>query len=255
MATTTPAGIPFTYSSYRSLLENLQGAGYDFLSFREALASQSEATSPFVLMRHDIDFDLEKAVRMAEIEKDRGVRATYFFMLRTEHYNVLARRGTAAVRQILDLGHYLGLHFDCAAYAEDVEASHIAKSCGHEAQILEEWFGRQVEAVSFHRPSKYVLMGDPALSEPYPHTYMKEFVKQIHYCSDSRGEWKHGGPLDAESFTSRKPLHLLIHPVWWGEAESKPLETLYLLAAEKQVRMEESFADNCNVFFRRSASG
>src|SRR5579884_2125901 len=111
----------FTYAGYRELLRDYAAAGYRFGAFAEAPARFEADAPPVVLMRHDIDFDLSAARRMAELEAEEGVRATYFFLLRTEHYNLLSRDGSSEVLRILELGHHLGLHFDCAACAADAD--------------------------------------------------------------------------------------------------------------------------------------
>lgn len=240
-------GLPFTHISYTSLLSTLLERGYQFQPFSEAqhLLARHEQ---FVLMRHDIDFDLEKAAEMALLEKENGVRATYFFMLRTEHYNIFSKDGTAVIREILGYGHYLGLHFDCASYPNDLKATELAQACRKEVEILEGWFGVPVNIVSYHRPGPEVLKGGVEISDPYPHTYLPLYTKRIHYCSDSRGEWRHGNPLDTEAFRNRKPLHILIHPVWWCREVTTPLDVLIKLQAIKRERMECSFRENCTVY-------
>ena len=85
-----PLSVEFTYDGYTRLLRQLQGKGYEFASFSQSRELAREGKR-FVLMRHDIDFDLEKAAEMARVEQREGVRATYFFMIRTEHYNLFSR--------------------------------------------------------------------------------------------------------------------------------------------------------------------
>ena len=107
----------FTYREYREILRKLGDRGYSFAPFSEA-EGLLRSGRRFVLLRHDIDLDLGKAVRLAELESDMGIAATYFFMMRTQHYNLLSCDGSAAVEHISSLGHHLGLHFDCAAYLD-----------------------------------------------------------------------------------------------------------------------------------------
>jgi len=159
----------FTYLGYRSLVQRLKAANYRFISFAEANCALRNCER-FALMRHDIDFDLGKAAEMAKVEKDEGILSTYFFMLRTEHYNVFSREGTLAVHEILAHGHRLGLHFDCASYPEASTAEQFAAACRQEARVLEDWFAHKVEIVSYHRPSPSVLKGDPEISYPYQNT-------------------------------------------------------------------------------------
>jgi UDP-N-acetylglucosamine 2-epimerase len=245
----------FTYARYRGMLEELRGGDYRFLSFPEAPAALNER-QPFVLMRHDVDFDLRAALRLAEIEAEQGVRATYFFMIRTEHYQLFSREGTAAVRRILDLGHDLGLHFDCAAYPADADSDTLARAASLEAEMLENWFGREVSIVSYHRPSAQVLSGDPAVSTPLPHTYLPLFTERVCYFADSRGQWGTAGePTESESFARKLPLHILTHPIWWKEQPTAPFEVLLQYADQKQEQLDESIDTNCTVYRARSGSG
>ena len=58
------------------------------------------------------------------------------------------------------------------------------------------------------------------------HTYEPKFVKDIGYCSDSRGGWHHGHPLSHSSVKEGKALQLLTHPIWWitkGKSAEKKL--------------------------------
>jgi dTDP-4-amino-4,6-dideoxygalactose transaminase len=236
----------FCERTYRLLLREFQEAGYEFVEFGAA-ASLVGRRKPFVLLRHDIDMDLQRAARMAAIEAQMGIRASYFFLLRTEHYNVLSKDGSDCVNAILRLGHHLGLHFDCAAYPEAAAPDQIATHIHREASVLGSWFGREISVVSFHRPSPQVLQGSPALSVPLLHTYMKQFVEEIHYCSDSRGAFRYGYPTDSSAFRSTQPMQLLIHPIWWGESHSSPFVELKSLAQRRHDAFCRSLDENCSV--------
>lgn len=244
----------FSRTKYRDLCRSLQKSGYHFAGFGEAPSLLNER-SQFVLMRHDIDFDLMRALEMAEIEAALGVSATYFLMLRTDVYNVFSASGTAMVKAILSHGHRLGLHFDEAAYPPDATTDEVSDACAQEADLLSRWFGTRVEAVSFHRPGPRVLEGDPALTAPLPHSYMKVWRDKIHYFSDSGGVWRNGHPLDSEAYDQALPLHLLVHPIWWDENPASPFETLQRFLDRHQVAIERYVAKNCKVFRVGNLSG
>jgi hypothetical protein len=254
---TTPATDTdaFSYASYRRLLTRLLERGYRFGTFVEALGNPWAGSSPRVLMRHDIDFDLPAARRMAEVEREVGVEATYFFMLRTAHYSVFTKEGTAEVQKILDMGHHLALHFDCAAYPEDASEEDLASACRKEAGMLGDWFNRSVEVVSYHRPSPVVLTGNPALSAPLPHTYMSQFVNDMKYCSDSRGQWKYGDPTSQTAFQEGQPMHILIHPIWWTDS-AIPAEAVLAHWLREQIDfIENSMEANCTVYQKKRGQG
>ena len=73
----------FTYESYKGMIELLRTNGYEFVGYHDY-----ERDGKCVILRHDIDNSIEKAVALAEIEKALGVRSTYFVLLTTDFYNV-----------------------------------------------------------------------------------------------------------------------------------------------------------------------
>ena len=241
----------FSYEGYRELLAEYRDAGYGFASFPEAMQADLRAAPPLVLMRHDIDFDLGAARAMAEVEARQNVQATYFFLVRTDHYNLFSKDGSAEVRRILELGHHLGLHFDCASYPENTSDARLAEFCRNEANMLANWFESTVEIVSYHRPSPSVLTGNPELSAPLPHAYMARFMKEMKYCSDSRGEWRYGDPRSTAEFAARRPMQILIHPVWWNEDRRHAGETLSRWLDTRIDWLDTSMAANCTVYQRR----
>ena len=237
----------FTHAAYADMVGDLLERGYQFSSFAEA-ETQLDVDRPFVLMRHDIDMSLQAALRMARQESDFGVQSTYFFLVRTDNYNVFSEDGSNTVREILDLGHHLGLHFDCASYPVGFATNDLARSCAQEVGMLEHWFSKPVSIVSYHRPDARVLTGDPAISAPLPHTYMGLFRDRIRYISDSGGRWVDGSPTTSVEFSRGLPLHILIHPVWWTEQPTSAYETLLQLVDQKTEYLERSIAQNCKVF-------
>lgn len=71
------------------------------------------------LLRHDVDEDLDNALRMARWENERGLRATYFLRHSAWYYGRLiedrilhTRELAGAIRQLTALGHEVGLHND-----------------------------------------------------------------------------------------------------------------------------------------------
>lgn len=237
----------FTLAAYRDLLQGLSRSGYRFAAFPE-VKDLLESDAPFTVLRHDVDLSLEAALDLAKLESELGVRSTYFFLLRTTHYNLLSKEGSDIVGQILALGHSLGLHFDCEAYPDATSIPVLQAACAREAELLEQWFGQEVSIVSYHRPSQLVLSGSPDLSAPRPHTYMAPFTRDMTYLSDSQGRWRFGHPLETEAFRARRPLHLLVHPIWWGERALSPLDTLSQLVQERHGQFERSVASNCQPF-------
>lgn len=242
-------GLGFTHAGYRDLLSRLLAAGYIPAAFEDAEQLLAEGVA-FVLLRHDIDLDLSYALTMARIEAELGIFSTWFVLVRTEHYNVFSAMGSSIVEEILALGHRLGLHFDCAAYP-GATMEEMNAGCAREAGLLEDWFGVSIPITSIHRPPPFLVGSDNTLTAPRLHTYMPLFSRQIHYLADSRGLWRFGEPLDSPAFLDGKPLHLLVHPIWWRSEETTPMQTLTDFIDRRRRQLEASIAANSTVYQSR----
>ena len=211
----------FSLVQYRTLLSELQTRGYAVRSFAEA-----EPTLPHLILRHDIDVALEPAVAMAEEEAALGVSASYFVMLSNPLYNPIAEQ--AMLLRLRQLGHEVGLHFDAALY-DGLEAA-AAREC----RILEDILQTPVATISFHRPAP-ALRDNPAKLAGRRHTYQPRVFSEMGYCSDSRGGWYHGHPLEHDAVAAGRALQLLTHPVWWtgaGEQVTQRLDGIIDARAE-----------------------
>ena len=113
---------------------------------------------------------------------------------------------------------------------------------------MEQWFQRSISAVSYHRPNALVLSGDPGLSAPLVHTYMPLFTRDITYYSDSRGKWRDLDPTATEIFQEGRPLHILVHPIWWNQHPTSPYETLQQYVDRQKDDLELSVARNCSAY-------
>ena len=100
----------FTLKAYHSLLTALQNAGYQFQTFEQFMESPAQGKA--VVMRHDVDEKASNALKMAQLEHELGVRATYFFRI-VKKSNV-----PEVIRGIAALGHEIGYHYEDLALAE-----------------------------------------------------------------------------------------------------------------------------------------
>jgi hypothetical protein len=203
---------PFTYDTYRKLLKVLK-KDYDFTSFSKIKFS-NEPIERKVLLRHDIDLDLDKALELAKIENSLGITSTYFLFLRNPFYNIFSKHSDTVINKFVTLNHNIGLHFDCAKYIYKT-ISQLSYQVSREIDFVQDFFGVKLDAVSFHRPVSLSFYSKLEISS-CAHAYEPIFVNKFKYLSDSRGIWRYGYPLDSIDYKERKNLHLLIHPVWWN---------------------------------------
>ena len=198
--------LDFSIAGYHRLLDSLAGRGYTTITFSEIASNRASLPC---LLRHDVDASTDFAVRMAEVEAARGVRSTYFVMMRSTLYNVLNRRGCADVRRILDLGHDVGLHFD-ASHPAALNAASLTGQISEEMHLLSTVTGRAVTAFSLHQPNAEVLTQSLDVNGAVNAYALDErFV----YVSDSNRDWR--GRDVMALIADGKPLQILAHPMWW----------------------------------------
>ena len=111
---TSPAD--FSRAGYAALLDGFVARGYRAMSYGAV-----EPTQAHLVLRHDLDMSIQAARALADIEEARDITAHYFVLLRTELYNPWSRAGRAGLRALADAGHTVGLHFDTALYADDLD--------------------------------------------------------------------------------------------------------------------------------------
>jgi len=228
----------FSPEGYRALIRAICARGYSICDFASA-----KPEARHLVVRHDVDFSLVAAAAMAEAEAGDGVAATYFVLLRTEFYNPFSGGGREALRRIA-ARHTVGLHFDAALYGAD--AAELDAAAAREGDLLAEAVGRPVELVSYHRPGP--LKG--AVSERLGgrlNVYAPRFVEAMGYCSDSRGGWHHGHPLEHAAIRAGRALHLLVHPFWWQAPALPPEARLRRFLAERSAFLDRELARHCTI--------
>ncbi len=211
----------FTLEYYKLLLNKLK-KHYSFINFNNYLEYISK-TGPLLLLRHDIDISIEKALEIAKIENKLGITSNYFVLLRSPFFNPLSEDYVIMLNTIIDLGHTLDLHFHAESY-DNINLNNVEKYVLTEIKILESVLTKKVESISFHHPN--LDFAKKVKINGIVNTYGEEINRHFQYLSDSRGKWRFGSPLEHVFVKKRKNLQLLIHPIWFNENNQTPVETL-----------------------------
>ena len=97
----------FTLSSYRILIETLLSQGFNFSTFSDFLIKNIIVIQKkTIILRHDVEQLYENALQFAIIQNQLGIVGTYFFRILQKHFK------KDIVKQIADLGHEIGYHYD-----------------------------------------------------------------------------------------------------------------------------------------------
>lgn len=224
----------FTYEEYESLL-GIVKAGRRSLCFSDC--RNPDMPSSFFLLRHDIDFSLPAALKMARLEAERDVRATYFLLLNSDHYNLLSTGCCNVPRQLIALGHEVGLHYDVRVMSERDNID-LHTQLQNETDLLSELAGSPVQSIAMHNPS--VCGDDPfAGDNHFINAYDPQFTKAIVYFSDSCGAWRDKTYDVFNRCNIPDKLQLLIHPFYWAETPGDRWERLNKWMDEARQSLEE----------------
>ena len=238
----------FTIEAYRKLLvlllKNYTPARYRDIPFGEK----------FVLWRHDIDLSVNRALRMAKIEASMGVRATYFLNPHSIFYNIHEKDQREKLKEILDLGHDLGLHFDVDFHGIESEAE-VDEFVELEASTFLQLCGANPVSMSFHNPSDQNLLWRSDSYGGLVNAYSERLVNEVPYVSDSNGHWRFRRLYDVLERAEDPCLQVLTHPGWWQE-DAMPARARIRRAAEGRAAWTiKSNDQTLESFGRTSISG
>lgn len=213
----------FTYSAYKGLIHSLLQNGYRISTYKDW-----QTTSKCAILRHDIDNDIEKALVLAEVEKnmkEAGVRSTFFVLVTSDFYNIFSHKNAKLLRKIGECGHDIGLHFDETRYTDIKTPSDAKIHILDEVKLLSKVLEKPVEVVSMHRPSQMMLDADLQI-EGIINSYGRIYFKEFKYVSDSRRRWRE--PIeDIVAAGNFERLHILTHAFWYNDVEKNIHDSVY----------------------------
>ena len=206
----------FSYDHYKEILE-LSKRRYKILPLNEYRSFRPDKV---LLLRHDVDFAPERAAQMAKVEHDLDVKSTYFVRVHAEDYNPFGFKSYLALREISQMGHEIGLHF------ENLDLSYItgedpSSILGREIATLQGILGIKVRGIAAHKDfsgidnSDFVRTIDPA---KYDVEYeASELTKDCLLVSDSLRRWSRTNGRCACQVLQEDPprICLLTHPHFW----------------------------------------
>ncbi len=215
----------FTEENYKRLIEKLT-TNYKIIEFSyEDILKKDKV----VLLRHDVDASLNRAYRLAQIEYGGGVKTTYFIHLHNMFYSILEQNQFMMIKNIIRMGHKIGLHFDFDFYKQtrDIGSGYaLEEYAKQERKMLESLFEVSIDVVSFHNPEAAGVLN--LQNEYYAgmvNAYSRVISECFKYCSDSNGYWRFERLEDVIDYGYDK-LHILLHPEWWTPDLMSPYDRI-----------------------------
>lgn len=97
--------LDFTFKKFEELCTTISSSNYEKLSVSEFL-HKKDKPEKLIILRHDIDVKIDRALRMAYIENLHGIRSTYYFRMTDEVFK------PEIIKKIEELGHDIGYHYE-----------------------------------------------------------------------------------------------------------------------------------------------
>ena len=201
-------------------------------------------TGKIIFLRHDVDFSLECALKIAESNSELGVNSTFFVMLSNPFYNLFESGSRMKLSKIKDMGHTISLHYDETQYVEKHFGLEIELKC------FKNLTGCEPEIISLHRPSKSFLENRWTEQVGVKTTYDKEYFNDITYLSDSAKKFDRERTIqELERRGQERRIQLLLHPLWWSRnEESSTNRIIDEIIDSKKKSLEQWSKINCKSY-------
>jgi hypothetical protein len=209
----------FTLKHYADTLALAKEKGYVFSKMKDY--PQNIGHEKVIFKRHDVDIQMANALRLAKIEAELGIPATYFLRVHA-NYNPFSFEYYKVVKKLRELGHEIGLHHeaDFAKLYDEDEKEMFWRA----RQVLELIIGEKIVGVAPHEPTRGTKLVDEKNMHEFEleyEAYSSHFFKDIKYIADSGGRWREGCMCEFIKRETPK-LCILTHPLWWFE--KSPIE-------------------------------
>lgn len=208
----------------------------------------------YCVIRHDVEFSVQRAAKLARIEKELGIESTYVFQICNNNYNTFSHKNKKYISEIISMGHHVGAHIHLGNFIETYESieSYIIKQC----QLLSIALDYPITFFSLHRPIRkhmenviripgYINLNDTAFF-----TFTENFNiynLPVLYLADSNHAWKYGNPLDID-FSKISKMQLNCHPFSWTENGFDNWNNFLILTREKQFEAVESIKEEIKTY-------
>lgn len=206
----------FLESHYREILQLANKAGRRSVGYGSIPWGED-----YLLWRHDIDFSINRSYRLAQINLEHSVHSTFFVNIHSTFYNAFEASQTRLLREIVLMGHDIGIHFDRGFYG-DVSEGKLEELLVREASLVADLVEGLPVAVSFHNPTETGLRVDQLYLGGLVNAYSGKLLDEAFYCSDSNGYWRFHRLRDVVADEKIPRLQVLTHPGFWQKKVMSP---------------------------------
>lgn len=242
-----------SFKAYRKLLQNIKETG-KYCDYADVLKI-SGGGQRWLILRHDIEFSIDRAYQLSKIELEEGICSSYFVQITNNAYNAFSDKNRKMLCEMHRAGHHIGLHYH---RGDGNTSDDLKKDIAFQADVLSHMLQVPVDRFSFHRPLKEHLAADleiDGLINAYGHQFFlftenPQEDLEVKYIADSNHQWKYipGGTLTQESFLAYDKIQLLVHPLSWTKNGAQHLENFQMIVKEKHDELVHTIENEWKMF-------
>ena len=218
----------FSYADYKEIIRIIKESG------RACNFRQAQEKDKFIIMRHDVEFSVDRAFALSKLE--------------------LSKKNMDIIKYMHERGHVIGLHFALNGLT-DMEL--VRRKILQEIHVLSEMLGFEITEFSIHRPSADVLRENikfPGIINAYQDEFFTfsenvtaDTPLHVKYISDAKHRWNYGVP-DEETLLGYDRVQILTHPYSWTKKGHDNLENFRTLLQERNAELMETIDNECKHF-------
>ena len=238
----------FSYDDYREIIRLVKESG------RACTYAEAAGRDAFILVRHDVEYSVERARALSRVEDSMDFHAHYFFQWTNPSYNILSRKNRDILTDMHERGHTIGLHF---ALNGMTDMKLIRERIRQEINMLSDMLGFPIDCFSIHRPSPAVLAENiklPGILNAYQDEFFTFDPKaspdselRVKYLSDANHVWRYGYP-DEATIAAHPRIQILAHPFAWTREGYDNRDNYRTLIREKYAEMLDAIDNECKDF-------
>jgi hypothetical protein len=217
--------LDFTLKAYLSFLLAIVESGYRVITVRDYLTSGQP--SPFVILRHDVEWSPRRARDIADAELRLGLRSTFYFRANTRAYDI------PLMLQLQNDGFEIGYHYDTldrcngdfdkaiALFEEELARFRLA---GVSVQTVCSHGNPRVRKRGY-QANYDIFLKDEGLKRRVGilgEAYLDLDFSAVKYLSDAGIRWNVGlttRQIEALIRTKEQPaFYILVHPDYWSRS-------------------------------------
>ena len=212
----------FTFDNYRRLIRLAKARGFQFILHKDPF----DVDRKDIIWRHDVEFSPTIALKLAEIEHEEGVKATYFWQVHADYYNTASYYFIDILQSIHELGHHIGLHFDSHFWniqSVDELDYYIRLDTDYLEKVMNRFeINTKLDTFSFHNTNPFILGCKEYTYGDLINVYSSYFKEHYDYCADSTGIWRFERLEDRLKDPAVQHLQVLTHDGMWSEKAISP---------------------------------